>query len=208
MTSLESLPADLPVPLDDGACDHLQHKSIPDVCLIATSGRLIALRELIGKVVIYCYPMTGKPGVPLPQKWDEISGARGCTPQVCSFRDHHKELLDLGVQVFGLSTQSPEYQKEAKERLHLPFDLLSDNKLEFANSLNLPCFSVDGMTLTKRITLIFNNSRIVEYFYPVFPPDKNIYQVLDFLKMKASAEETDDEISSAEYFWKLIGSTQ
>lgn len=183
MSTLESLPEQLPVPPDDGACNHLSGKLIPDIPLVSTSNERIFLRNFKGNVVIFCYPMTGKPGIPLPQGWDQIPGARGCTPQACSFRDHYKELLDLNVRIFGVSTQKTDYQKEAKERLHLPFDLLSDEKLEFANDLKLPLLFVDNMTLIKRITLIIINGVIVKYFYPVFPPDKNIFEVLDWFKL-------------------------
>ncbi|NJO71175.1 MAG: peroxiredoxin [Oscillatoriales cyanobacterium RM1_1_9] len=129
MDNLQDLPHDLPVPIDDGACNHLSGQFLPAIVLSSTQGRSVDLSAIPGQVVIYCYPMTGQPGVPLPSGWDEIPGARGCTPQSCSFRDHHQELSQLKTQVFGLSTQSSEYQKEAVERLHLPFELLSDQDL-------------------------------------------------------------------------------
>ncbi len=180
--ALEQLPPDLPEPLDDGACNHLLGKSLPDVSMDATNEQSVSLINLKGKVVIFCYPRTGKPGVPSAEGWDQIPGARGCTPQACSFRDHYRELSDLKVRVFGLSTQSTTYQKEAKERLHLPFELLSDDALHFTKRLHLPCFSVDGNTLIKRITLICVDGVIAKYFYPVFPPDKNIFDVLEWLQ--------------------------
>ena len=129
--------------------------------------------------------MTGQPNIPLPNGWDEIPGARGCTPQSCAFRDHHQELRELGTQVFGLSTQSPEYQKEAIERLHLPFELLSDCDLSFANALKLPTFKIGGQRLIKRVTLIANVGKIVKVFYPVFPPDSNANKVIDWLRSSA-----------------------
>jgi peroxiredoxin len=182
MSKLEQLPGDLPVPTDDGACSHLLGQTIPDIALSATNGELINLRDLKGRLVIYCYPMTGRPDVKLPDGWEQIPGARGCTPQSCSFRDHYIELQTLNTSVYGLSTQTTEYQREAKERLHLPYDLLSDKDLLFSGALKLPYHFVDNMTLIKRVTLIFEDGKIVKYFYPVFPPDKNIDQVIDWLK--------------------------
>jgi peroxiredoxin len=182
MTVSEKLPTDLPIPMDDGACNHLLGKQIPAVSLSSTSGTTINLQDLKERVVIYCYPMTGRPDTKLPDGWDQIPGARGCTPQSCSFRDHYNELKKLNTNVFGLSTQTTAYQKEAKDRLHLPFDLLSDKDLQFANTLQLPFHLVDNMTLIKRVTLIFEGGEIVKYFYPVFPPDKNIDQVIEWLK--------------------------
>jgi peroxiredoxin len=180
--TLENLPENLPIPTDDGACNHLLGQLIPDISLESTNGDIVNLREIRGKLVIYCYPMTGRPDVKLPEGWEEIPGARGCTPQACSFRDHYKELQKLNTKVFGLSTQMTDYQREAKGRLHLPFDLLSDNSLNFSNALGLPLHHVAGMNLTKRVTLVFNDGVIVKYFYPIFPPDKNIDDVIDWLK--------------------------
>ncbi len=182
MTVLENLPADLPVPIDDGVCNHLPGRQIPNVILSSTSDTKINLQDVKRRIVIYCYPMTGRPDVNLPGGWEQIPGARGCTPQSCSFRDHYNELQILHTKVFGLSTQTTDYQKEAKDRLHLPYDLLSDKDLEFANALQLPFHFVDSMTLLKRVTLIFDEGKIVKYFYPVFPPDKNIDQVIEWLK--------------------------
>lgn len=182
MTSLEILPPNLPVPVDDGACDHLSGLKIPDLALKATHGEFVNLSSLKGRLVIYCYPMTGPEHVPLPEGWDAIPGARGCTPQACSFRDHYQELKQLDTQVYGMSTQSPADQLESKERLHLPFDLLSDENLAFTRALNLPLHLIAELKYLKRVTLIFEEGIIVKYFYPVFPPDKNIDQVLHYLK--------------------------
>src|SRR5262249_23089954 len=143
-----------PVPVDDGACAHLGGMRLPPVALPSTAGRQIDLSRLPGIVVIYCYPMTGRPGMPLPPGWDQIPGARGCTPQACSFRDHQEEFLYLGVAVFGISTQGSVDQGEAVARLHLPFELLSDAELRLARALRLPTFEAGGMTLIKRLTLI------------------------------------------------------
>jgi len=129
--------------------------------------------------------MTGQPGTPLPDRWDEIPGARGCTPQSCAFRDHYQELNDLGAQVFGLSTQSTEYQIEVKMLLHLPFEILSDCDLNLANALKLPIFEIEGKQLIKRITLIVEDAKIVKVLYPVFPPDKNVNEVIDWLQENA-----------------------
>jgi peroxiredoxin len=183
MNSLDKLPEDLPIPLDDGACNHLIGKAIPIITLRTSNNKLINLNEIKGNLVIYCYPMTGRPDKSLPDGWEQIPGARGCTPQSCSFRDHYGELQKLNTQVFGLSTQSSEYQKEAKARLHLPFELLSDSELRFTNALKLPLLLVDNMTLIKRVTLIFKNGKIEKYFYPVFPPDKNIDEVIKWLEI-------------------------
>ncbi len=173
------------VPEDDGAAAHLLGMSLPRIALQSTDGSLVELSSLDGYWVIYIYPMTGRPGVALPDGWDEIPGARGCTPQSCSFRDHHSELRKLNSDVFGLSTQESRYQKEARERLHLPFQLLSDTERRLGLALNLPTFTVQGMTLYKRLTLIAHTGRIEKVFYPVFPPDRNADDVLIWLRENA-----------------------
>ena len=184
MQNFFELPENLPVPIDDGACDHLPGTALPALSLPSTGGRTINPARISGWLVIYCYPMTGRPGVALPDGWDQIPGARGCTPQSCSFRDHYQELEPLNVQVFGLSTQTTDYQREAAERLHLPFELLSDNSLAFAQALRLPMFEVDGSFLLKRVTLIAKDGKIAKHFYPVFPPDRNIDDVLAWLRAR------------------------
>ena len=176
------LPNDLPVPEDDGAADHLPGMRLPSVPLASTSGEIVDLSALPGRTVVYCYPMTGRPDRSLPTGWDEIPGARGCTPQSCSFRDHHAELRALGASVFGLSTQDTDYQSEAATRLHLPFALLSDADLAFARALGLPTFEVDGMVLLKRLTLVIDEGWIEKVFYPVFPPDKSAEEVVEWLE--------------------------
>lgn len=186
MQNLVNLPQDLPVPYDDGACNHLPGKAIPSCRLDSTQGSPVNLAEVPGWLVIYCYPMTGQPDKPLPDGWDQIPGARGCTPQACSFRDHYDELQQFEVQIFGLSTQTTEYQHEAASRLQLPFALLSDAKLQFTSALSLPVFETSGMRLNKRVTLIAFNGVIRKYFYPVFPPDKNIDQVLEWFTINAA----------------------
>jgi peroxiredoxin len=192
MTTLENLPENLPIPTDDGACNHLLGQLIPDISLKSTNNKWVRLREIKGKLVIYCYPMTGRPDVKLPEGWEEIPGARGCTPQACSFRDHYNELQKLNTKVFGLSTQMTDYQREAKERLHLPFDLLSDESLHFSHTLKLPLHHVQGMNLTKRVTLVFNDGVIIKYFYPIFPPDKNIDDVIDWLMETDKKNQKED----------------
>jgi peroxiredoxin len=176
------LPNDLPVPEDDGAADHLPGMRLPSVPLASTSGEIVDLSALPGRTVVYCYPMTGRPDRSLPAGWDEIPGARGCTPQSCSFRDHHAELRSLGASVFGSSTQDTEYQREAATRLHLPFALLSDSDLAFAGALGLPTFEVDGMVLLKRLTLVIDEGWIEKVFYPVFPPDRSAEEVVEWLE--------------------------
>ncbi len=178
----DSLPADLPIPHDDGAARHLHGLTLPAISLQATNGGLVNLENLQGRRVIYIYPMTGQPNVALPEGWDAIPGARGCTPQSCSFANHFTQLQALNTGVFGLSSQLTDYQLEAKTRLHLPFELLSDSALLLQSALNLPTFNVSKLTLYKRLTLIVENSQIIKVFYPVFPPDKNIDDVLSWLK--------------------------
>ena len=175
-------PNHLPIPTDDGAADHLQGMRLPPVALASTAGEAVDLSALSRRTVVYCYPMTGRPGGDLPRGWDEIPGARGCTPQSCSFRDHHAELQALGTRVFGLSTQDTEYQSEAVGRLHLPFQLLSDAELAFAGALGLPTFEVEGTVLLKRLTLVIDDGRIEKVFYPVFPPDKSAAEVVEWLE--------------------------
>lgn len=177
----------IPTPEDDGAADHLSGAMLPSLTLPATDGAAVDLSRLAGRSVVYAYPMTGRPGVALPDNWDAIPGARGCTPQSCAFRDHHAELTALGVDhVFGLSTQDTNYQREAAERLHLPFPLLSDAALELTRALTLPTFEAGGMTLLKRLALIIDDGRITKVFYPVFPPDRNAADVIDWLRESAS----------------------
>lgn len=184
MTNLNQLPTDLPVPQDDGACNHLVGMPLPNVALLATDGSMVNLSQLAGRLVIYCYPMTGQPNVPLPEGWDQIPGARGCTPQSCAFRDHYQELQALNANVFGLSVQSTDYQREMATRLHLPFQVLSDEQYQFQKALNLPTFVAAGMTLLKRVTLISHQGRIEAVHYPIFPSDSDPAWVLDYLKNK------------------------
>ena len=180
-TNIYELPEDLPIPVDDGACDHLTGFLLPDMALMSTAGTLLNLAKLLGRTVVYCYPRTGSPDQALPTGWDSIPGARGCTPQSCAFRDHYQELQGLHTGVYGLSTQDTAYQQEAAQRLHLPFPLLSDADLIFTKALRLPTFTVDSMTLIKRLTLIVEDGEIIKVFYPVFPPDQNAANVIDWL---------------------------
>jgi peroxiredoxin len=184
MTNLNQLPTDLPVPQDDGACNHLLGMPLPNVALLATDGSMVNLSQLPGRLVIYCYPMTGQPNVPLPEGWDQIPGARGCTPQSCAFRDHYQELQALNANVFGLSVQSTDYQREMATRLHLPFQVLSDEHYQFQKALNLPTFVAAGMTLLKRVTFISHQGRIEAVHYPIFPSDSDPAWVLNYLKSK------------------------
>jgi peroxiredoxin len=181
-TPLNQLPSNLPVPVDDGACDHLPGTRLPDIDLGSTSGATANLAALPGRTVVYCYPRTGRPDRELPEGWDAIPGARGCTPQSCAFRDHYQNLQDLGAGVFGLSTQTTDYQREAVERLHLPFALLSDADLELKRSMCLPTFEFDGETLVRRLTMIVRDGRVETVWYPVFPPDADAERVLHWLR--------------------------
>jgi len=179
------LPDALPIPQDDGGARHLTGLRLPALALRATDGSEVDLSRLAGRTVVYIYPRTGVPGQPSPDGWDAIPGARGCTPQSCSFRDHFAALKDLGVaQVFGLSAQDTAEQQEAAERLHLPFPVLSDAGLRLAHAIDLPTFAVAGMTLLKRMVLVIDGGVITKVFYPVFPPDKSAEEVLDWLKGK------------------------
>lgn len=185
MTNLNELPENLPPPIDDGGAKHLAGAKLPSVSLLSTNGSSINVGALRGLTVIYCYPMTGQPNVALPDNWDMIPGARGCTPQACSYRDHHSDLRVLGAELFALSTQSHEYQKEMATRLHLTFPVLSDEALEFTESLSLPTFQSGTKTLLKRLTLVCRDSEIIHVNYPVFPPDKDVEMVIAFLKTLA-----------------------
>jgi len=176
------LPADLPVPRDDGAARHLAARKLPAIALAATDGSRVDLSKLRGRTVVYIYPRTGVPGQASPDGWDQIPGARGCTPETCGFRDHHKDLAKLHTEVFGVSTQDTPYQQEMVKRLEVPFEVLSDDHLLLTHALNLPTFTVDGMTLMKRLTLVVKNGRIEHVFYPIFPPDKHAEEVIAWLK--------------------------
>jgi len=177
------LPPNLPRPVDDGAGDHLKQMLMPSISLRSTGNRMVNLSELSApRTVIYCYPMTGVPGKPIPKGWDMIPGARGCTPQTCGFRDHYQELLQFNIALFGLSTQTTEYQREMADRLHLPFQILSDAEFKLCEALRLPTFEVDGMRLVKRLTMIVRSGRIEHVLYPVFPPNESAEEVLRWVR--------------------------
>ncbi|MDQ6943232.1 MAG: peroxiredoxin [Candidatus Eremiobacteraeota bacterium] len=181
--SLNTLPPDLPAPVDDGAAAHLAGTPLPHVALAATDGRTVDLASMPGTVVVFAYPRTGRPGEPsLVENWDQIPGARGCTPHTCGFRDVHAEFTALGARVFGLSTQETTYQREMVERLHVPFPVLSDAELALTRALRLPTINVAGQTLLKRIAWIARDGAIARVFYPVFPPDRNAADVLAALR--------------------------
>jgi peroxiredoxin len=177
------LPVDLPVPRNDGAADHLTGMAMPDLSLQSTQGDPPALAELAeNRLVAYVYPRTGTPGQPSPAGWDDIPGARGCTPQSCAYRDSLAEFSALAATVVGISAQSPEEQHEFAEREHIPFALLSDSGLRLAAALRLPTFEVEGMTLFKRLTFVAERGTITKVLYPVFPPDRNASEVLSWLR--------------------------
>jgi peroxiredoxin len=182
------LPSNLPRPADDGAADHLLGLAMPHLSLPSTAGRTVDLADAQGPTtVVYCYPMTGVPGRHLPGGWDSIPGARGCTPQTCGFRDRYSTFVDRGARVFGLSTQSTEYQREMATRLQLPFEILSDDRFALCDALCLPTFEVEGVRLLKRLTLIVEQGRIEHVFYPVFPPNESADEVLRWLKNRTES---------------------
>lgn len=177
------LPSGLLPPADDGAADHLKGMPMPEVSLYSTENRWVDLsKRSAARTVLYCYPMTGVPGRPLPEGWDSIPGARGCTPQTCGFRDHYRALLLLDTEVFGVSTQTTAYQSEMAKRLEVPFEILSDAEFKLCDALGLPTFEKDGMRLMKRLTLVVRGGRIEHFMYPVFPPNESAQRTLDWLR--------------------------
>ena len=182
--NLSILPKDLPIPIDDGKCNHLINKTIPDISLPNQDGNLLRLNRLdTFRIVLYCYPMTGRPDRPLPPNWDSIPGARGCTPQTCNFRDNYDEIVSLNAIPIGVSTQPVDDLKEMVTRLGVTYDVLSDINLMFAEKLNLPTFVIDDIVFLKRTTLIIEKSVIKKVFYPIFPPNKHINEVIKWLKI-------------------------
>lgn len=181
--SYESLPPNLPVPEDDGAADHLHGLTLPPLELSVAGGGRFDLREAatIGTLVAFVYPRTGTPGQPLVPGWDDIPGARGCTPQSCAFRERHFALAGLGAIVAGISAMDPAEQKAFAEREELPYPLLSDGPLQLRDELGLPTFDVCGTTLYRRLTFVARGGRIEKVFYPVFPPDRNAAEVESWL---------------------------
>lgn len=191
-TEFSRLPSDLPVPVDDGAADHLPGSAVPDVALPSTQGGELRLADAArGLLVVYVYPRTGTPGVAAPEGWDDIPGARGCTPQSCAFRDAQQELARHGASLIGISTQTPAEQAEFAQREHIPYPLLSDHELVLADRMRLPTFQAGGLQLYKRLTFVAQAGRIVKLFYPVFPPDRNADEVLAWLEAPGSARRVD-----------------
>lgn len=183
MRDLNKIPDDLPIPSDDGACDHLLGALIPPIKLQSTHNRILKLDEATTKpTVLFFYPRTGEPLKPAPPDWDLIPGARGCTPQSCGFRDLHNEFKKLGFQVFGVSSQDSDYQIEFAKRNHIPFEILSDSNFELTTLLNLPTFVYNQMKLIKRMAWVVSQGRIQKVFYPVFPPNENAFTVLNWLR--------------------------
>lgn len=179
------LPDGLPVPIDDGACDHLTGAAVPHVTLTSTHGTGVDLASAAARrAVFYVYPRSGRPGTDPPEGWDEIPGARGCTPQSCAFRDHFSELRRLGADVYGISSQPPEDQREFADRVGLPYQLLSDERFELERALRLPTFAAGGVRCYKRVTIVASGGAIEKVFYPVFPPDRNAEEVVAWLARK------------------------
>ena len=182
MKGLSKLPEGLPIPVDDGACDHLLGSRIPNVTLKGVSDADIDIGSIGGTVVIFFYPMIGNPDSLPMNDWNEIPGARGCTPQSCSFRDNYTKFEGLGIQVIGISSQPLADQKEGSARLKLPFELLNDSQLELAKAMKLPTFEYDSSTYIKRLTIISQGGVVKKIFYPVFPPDKNVSDVVEWIE--------------------------
>jgi peroxiredoxin len=189
VSDYQQLPSNLPAPRDDGAADHLPGAAMPSLVLGDTAGNEVSLDRLgPARTVLYVYPLSGRPGVDLPEGWDAIPGARGCTPEACGFRDHHADLRAAGASaVYGLSSQSTDYQAELADRLGLPFSILSDPDLELAEALDLPTFEAGGERLFSRLTLIVTDGRIEHAFYPIFPPDRHAAEVLEWLRGHATS---------------------
>lgn len=185
--NLYELPPNIPVPVDDGAADHLPGAEVPDIALMSTRERRVSLAEasMHKRVVVYCYPRTGRPDQDPPKGWDDVPGARGCTPQSCGFRDLHAEFTALGAEVFGMSVQDTDYQREMAERVHLPFEILSDQGFELTDAMRLPTFVILGNKLLQRTTLVLRQGRVEKVFYPVFPPNLNAEEVLTWLRSVA-----------------------
>jgi peroxiredoxin len=179
--SLYTLPEDLPVPVDDGTCDHLLGASVPELVLDSSQGPIDFAELGAGRAVLYVYPRTGRPDRPTPGGWNEIPGARGCTPQSCAFRDHAAELRELGLGIAGLSAQPLDEQVEFAEREQMPFPVIADPDRRLGEALGLPTFEFESATLYKRVTLVLEAGRIAKVFYPVFPPDRNAEEVLAWL---------------------------
>lgn len=185
MNDYTALPDDLPVPNDDGAADHLPGQPVPELTFSASDGTQVDLALLgAGRTIVYLYPLTGRPRVELPTGWDLIPGARGCTPESCGFRDHYTELRQAGAErLFGMSSQDPDYQAEAVNRLQLPFSMLSDPEFALADALKLPTFSANGHDrLYSRLTLVIRNGLIETAFYPIFPPNEHANEVRAWLQ--------------------------
>jgi peroxiredoxin len=172
-----TLPDDLPIPEDDGACDHLVGMQLPDLQLESSHG-FVNVREVD---VLYVYPRAGRPDREMPAGWNDIPGARGCTPQSCAFRDHNAEFAARGLRVAGLSAQPLDDQLEFAQRNRMPFPVIADTERRLDKALRLPTFAVEGMTLYKRVTLVARGGTIEKVFYPVFPPDRNAEEVLAWL---------------------------
>ena len=186
-TDFSSLPADLPVPVDDGAADHLPGSRVPHIVLPSTLGGELDLAQAASeRLVVYVYPRTGTPGEPSPEGWDDIPGARGCTPQSCAFRDAQQDLARHGAALVGISTQTPAEQAEFAQREHIAYPLLSDHELALADAMGLPTFETSGPRLYKRLTFVAETCRIVKVFYPVFPPDRNAGDVLAWLQARGT----------------------
>jgi peroxiredoxin len=187
-TNFGQLPENLPAPADDGGCRHLPGMHVPSLWLQSTAGRSVNLAEMKAPTLVaYCYPMTGTPGEPLPPGWDTIPGARGCTPETCNFRDHYQEMSRLGAEVLGVSTQTTKDQRAMVDRLHVPFEVLSDSDLALTRALNLPTFEIHEKVFIKRLTLILRRGRVAHVFYPVFPPNAHADEVLSWLSRNTGA---------------------
>ncbi|KAF7192721.1 Peroxiredoxin Q, chloroplastic [Pseudocercospora fuligena] len=186
-----TFPSSIPKPIDDGACNHLPGTKFPSLSLPSTSGSSTDIATLTGLTILFCYPRTAAPNETVPDEWNQIPGARGCTPQACSFRDLSKELLEAGVSnVFGCSVQDTEYHRELKERTRLPYELLSDEEGDLKKALKLPEMEWEGKKLIKRLSMVVEDGVILKVFYPVFPPDRSAGEVLEWLQNEYQGRKT------------------
>ncbi|VAW52529.1 Alkyl hydroperoxide reductase subunit C-like protein [hydrothermal vent metagenome] len=182
MKDLYQLPEGLPVPVDDGACNHLEGAPFPSMLITVTPHATYDFSKEKGINIIFFYPMIGHPDSLPMTGWNEIPGARGCTPQALSYKNYFRQITKLGVRLFGASSQALKEQNDAIDRLKLPFELINDSSFLLSNALKLPTFQFNEIKMIKRLTLVVVDGVIKKVFYPVFPPNKNVDDVIVWLK--------------------------